>query len=56
MTGLWIAIAFAVWYVAALYVSEKYAHLKPGRQWLFFISFTLSPVVGLITVYLFRKK
>lgn len=55
MTGLWIALAFVVWYAAALALSENYADRKPGRQWLFFISFIFSPVLALLVVYLFRK-
>jgi uncharacterized membrane protein HdeD (DUF308 family) len=55
MTGLWIAIAFLAWYVASLVVSERFADQKPGRQWIFFVSFLFSPLSGLLIVYLLRK-
>lgn len=48
---------FAAWYVLALVVSEKVAkNRKIGEEWAFFISFMLSPVVGLAATLLSPKK
>jgi len=57
MAGLWIAIAFLIWYLLALIISEQF-HKKSviSRQWLFFISFILSPLAGIIIVSLLPKE
>jgi hypothetical protein len=56
MTGLWIGILFLVWYALALAVSERYnKSCRLNKQWLFFISFIFSPLMGLFVVYLLRK-
>jgi len=56
MTGLWIALAFIAWYSASLIVSEQFADKKPGKQWLFFISFVFSPFLALVFVYLLNRN
>jgi hypothetical protein len=48
MNILWISIIFIVWYALALVVSEKVGKKrKIGEEWSFFLSFMLTPVVGL---------
>jgi hypothetical protein len=57
MTGLWIAIAFVFWYGFSLYISETFdKNSRLNRQWLFFISFVFSPVIGFAAAQLGRKK
>jgi hypothetical protein len=56
MTGLWIAIAFVFWYALSLYISETFDQKsRISKQWLFFISFVFSPVVGMLLVLLNKK-
>jgi hypothetical protein len=57
MTGLWLAIGFVVWYSLSLVVSEQFAgKSRLGKQWLFFISFIFSPLLGICVVYLTKKS
>jgi hypothetical protein len=57
MTGLWLAIGFVVWYSLSLVVSEQFAgKSRLGKQWLFFISFIFSPLMGICIVYLTKKS
>lgn len=55
MTGLWIAIAFILWYGLSLYLSEHFAYRWPGRQGLFFISFIFSPLLAFLVVFLTER-
>jgi fumarate reductase subunit C len=56
MTGLWIALAFVVWYALSLYLSERFASKsKLAKQFLFFVSFVFSPVVLVLVLILSRK-
>jgi hypothetical protein len=55
MNILWISIIFTFWYILSLVVSEKIGKKrKIGEEWSFFLSFLLSPPVGLI-ISLFTK-
>jgi ABC-type iron transport system FetAB permease component len=57
MTAVWIALIFVVWYIASLIISEKFVDKsRIGKQWLFFISFIFSPLVGFLVVSLTRLK
>jgi fumarate reductase subunit C len=48
MNILWISIIFIAWYTLSLVVSEKIGKKrKIGEEWSFFLSFMLTPVVGL---------
>lgn len=48
MNILWISIIFIAWYTLSLVVSEKIGKKrKIGEEWSFFLSFMLSPVLGL---------
>jgi fumarate reductase subunit C len=48
MNILWISIIFIAWYILSLVVSEKIGKKrKIGEEWSFFLSFILSPLVGL---------
>ncbi len=55
MTGLWLAVAFVLWYATSLYISETFASRWPGKQMLFFISFILSPIIALLFVSLSKR-
>jgi uncharacterized membrane protein len=56
MAGLWIAVAFVFWYGVSLYLSEVYGKsTRLGRQWLFAISFVLSPLAGVVAIILSKK-
>ena len=49
MNILWISIIFTAWYVLSLVVSEKIGKKrKIGEEWSFFLSFMLTPLVGLL--------
>lgn len=49
MNILWISIIFIAWYTLSLIVSEKIGKKrKIGEEWSFFLSFILTPLVGLV--------
>ncbi len=49
MNILWISIIFTAWYVLSLVVSEKIGKKrKIGEEWSFFLSFMLTPIIGLL--------
>ena len=55
MDALWFSIIFTAWYILSLVVSEKIGkNRKIGEEWSFFLSFMLTPVVGMI-ITLFSK-
>jgi hypothetical protein len=57
MNALWFAILFAAWYTLALIVSETVGkNRKIGVEWSFFLSFMLTPVVGLAICLLTKPK
>lgn len=57
MDALWFSIIFTAWYILALVVSEKIGkNRKIGEEWSFFLSFMLTPVVGMIITILSRPK
>jgi hypothetical protein len=48
MNILWISLIFIAWYTLSLVVSEKIGkNRKIGEEWSFFLSFMLTPVIGL---------
>lgn len=56
MNIYWFIFLFCAWYVLSLVISEKIGkNRKIGEEWSFFLSFMLSPVIGL-GVTLFSKK
>lgn len=57
MDALWFSIIFTVWYILALVVSEKIGkNRKIGEEWSFFLSFMLTPVVGLIITLMTKSR
>jgi hypothetical protein len=49
MNILWISIIFIAWYTLSLLVSERIGKKrKIGEEWSFFLSFMLTPIVGLV--------
>lgn len=57
MGAIWFSIIFIAWYILALVVSEKVGkNRKIGEEWSFFISFMLTPVVGLAVSLLTKQK
>jgi fumarate reductase subunit C len=57
MNALWFSIIFTLWYVFALVVSEKIGRKrKIGEEWSFFLSFMLTPVLGLIITLMTKPK
>ncbi len=57
MNALWFTIIFTAWYILALVVSEKAGkQRKIGEEWSFFLSFMLTPVVGLVITLLTKKS
>jgi hypothetical protein len=49
MNILWISIIFIAWYTLSLVVSEKIGkNRKIGEEWSFFLSFMLTPLIGLV--------
>jgi fumarate reductase subunit C len=57
MNAFWFSIIFTVWYILALVVSEKVGKKrKIGEEWSFFLSFMLTPVVGLVVSVLSKTK
>jgi hypothetical protein len=52
MDALWFSIIFTAWYILALVISEKIGkNRKIGEEWSFFLSFMLTPVVGLLITF-----
>ena len=48
MNILWISLIFTAWYTLSLVVSEKIGkNRKIGEEWSFFLSFMLTPILGL---------
>lgn len=57
MNTLWFSIIFTAWYILALVVSEKIGKKrKIGEEWSFFLSFMLTPVVGLVISLMTKPK
>jgi len=57
MTELLVVFVFILWYILSLILSENYGkRLKPGVEWLFFLSMVFSPIVGLIIILLKKKQ
>jgi fumarate reductase subunit C len=57
MDALWFSIIFTAWYILSLVVSEKFGKKrKIGEEWSFFLSFMLTPVVGLVITMLSKSK
>lgn len=57
MNILWISIIFTAWYILSLVISEKVGKKrKIGEEWSFFLSFMLSPVIGLAISLLTKPK
>jgi hypothetical protein len=57
MNALWFSIIFTLWYIFALVVSEKIGKKrKIGEEWSFFLSFLLTPVVGLVITLMTKPK
>ncbi len=56
MIEILVIIAFIVWYVGSLIVSESIGKKrKIGVEWSFFLSMILSPIIGYFVTY-FNKK
>jgi hypothetical protein len=50
-------IGFIAWYILALVVSSRVGkHRKIGEEWSFFLSFMLSPIIGLFISLASKKK
>ena len=57
MNSLWFSLLFTAWYILSLVVSEKIGKKrKIGEEWSFFLSFVLSPVVGLVVSLMTKVK
>jgi fumarate reductase subunit C len=57
MDALWFSIIFTAWYILSLVVSEKIGkNRKIGEEWSFFLSFMLTPVVGMVITLFSRPK
>jgi hypothetical protein len=57
MNVIWFSIIFTAWYYFSLVVSEKIGKKrKIGEEWSFFLSFVLTPVIGLVIVMLTKPK
>jgi len=57
MNAIWFSVIFTAWYILALVVSEKVGKKrKIGEEWSFFLSFTFSPVLGLVVSLLTKAK
>ena len=56
MNALWFSIIFTAWYILSLVISEKIGRKrKIGEEWSFFLSFMLSPVIGLVITLMTRR-
>ncbi|MEA3477957.1 MAG: hypothetical protein U9R60_07245 [Bacteroidota bacterium] len=52
-----ILTAFFLWYILALVVAEKVGKKrKIGEEWSFFLSFLLSPLLGLVLSWMSKRK
>lgn len=50
-------IGFLLWYILALVVSSRVGKQRRiGEEWSFFLSFVLSPVIGLVVSLVSGKK
>jgi fumarate reductase subunit C len=57
MNTLWFSIIFTAWYILALIISEKIGkNRKIGEEWSFFLSFMLTPVVGIVITLMTKPK
>jgi len=57
MDALWFSIIFTVWYIFALVISDKIGkNRKIGEEWSFFLSFMLTPVLGLVITLMTKPK
>jgi len=57
MNAIWFSVIFTAWYILALVVSEKIGKKrKIGEEWSFFMSFMLTPLVGLVASFLSKPK
>jgi fumarate reductase subunit C len=57
MSTLWFSIIFTAWYILSLVVAETVGkRRKIGEEWSFFLSFMLTPVVGLILSLISKEK
>jgi hypothetical protein len=57
MNIYWFIFLFCAWYILSLAISEKIGKKrKIGEEWSFFLSFMLSPVVGLALTLLSKKS
>jgi fumarate reductase subunit C len=55
--SLLFSIIFTVWYILALVVAERIGKKrKIGEEWSFFLSFLLSPVLGLAISLISKPK
>jgi fumarate reductase subunit C len=56
MNAIWFSAIFTAWYILALVVSEKIGKKrKIGEEWSFFLSFMLTPVIGLALTLMTKK-
>jgi len=57
MNTYWFTAIFIVWYTVSLIIAEKIGKKRAiGEEWSFFLSFMLSPLVGLIASLATRRK
>jgi len=57
MNIYWFSILFTAWYFLSLVVSEKIGKKrKIGEEWSFFLSFMLTPAIGLAISLMTKKK
>jgi len=57
MMELVFVVAFSTWYILSLILSENYGkEIKPGTEWLFFISMVFSPFIAALVVIVLKKK
>jgi hypothetical protein len=48
MNIIWISIIFTLWYILSVVISERIGKKrKIGEEWSFFLSFMLTPLLGL---------
>lgn len=56
MTEIIVVLAFVIWYVASLIISENMGKKrKMGVEWSFFWCMIFSPVIGILITYFGRK-
>jgi hypothetical protein len=57
MNVYWFSALFTAWYILALVISERIGKKRAiGEEWSFFLSFMLSPPLGLLISLAFRRK